>query len=167
MALIVEDGTGLSTAEAYISVANADAYHEARGNADWVALTTTEKEQLLIKGADYLVQLYRGRWAGIRVNSTQALDWPRDGVWLDDYPEYLDNDYVPADIANANAIMAFKALAEDLVADQDQQIKRTAVGSLEVEYSDSARPYKQYRSVDLLLRPYLVGGNNTARLVRA
>lgn len=32
MPLIVEDGTGLPDAEAYISVADADAYHDARGN---------------------------------------------------------------------------------------------------------------------------------------
>ncbi len=35
MALIVEDGTGLSTAESYISVADATTYHTARGNSSW------------------------------------------------------------------------------------------------------------------------------------
>ncbi len=35
MSLIVEDGTGLSTAESYISVADATTYHTDRGNATW------------------------------------------------------------------------------------------------------------------------------------
>jgi len=35
MALVTEDGTGLSTAESYISVADATTYHTARGNSTW------------------------------------------------------------------------------------------------------------------------------------
>ena len=35
MALEVEDGTGKSTAESYISVADATTYHTARGNSTW------------------------------------------------------------------------------------------------------------------------------------
>ena len=35
MSLVTEDGTGLPTAESYISVADATTYHTARGNAVW------------------------------------------------------------------------------------------------------------------------------------
>ena len=52
MSLVVEDGTGKADAESYISVADADTYHSNRGNTDWAALTTTEKEQLLRGATD-------------------------------------------------------------------------------------------------------------------
>lgn len=35
MSLIVEDGTGISTADSYGALADADAYHAKLGNADW------------------------------------------------------------------------------------------------------------------------------------
>ena len=43
MALVVEDGTGLATANSYATVATADAYHALRGNSTWVGIST-EKE---------------------------------------------------------------------------------------------------------------------------
>lgn len=39
MALIVEDGTGLNNADAYVSVAYASAYHAALANDEWAAAT--------------------------------------------------------------------------------------------------------------------------------
>ena len=85
MALIVEDGTGKSDAESFISVADADTYHSNRGNTDWASLLTAAKEQNLRKATDYICQVYRMKWAGTRVNGTQALDWPRAYVLRDDY----------------------------------------------------------------------------------
>src|SRR5690606_27756416 len=78
MALIVEDGTGLPNAEAYISVADADSYFAKRGNSAWAALTVDAKEVALRLGADYMAAVYGPRWCGERLTDTQALDWPRD-----------------------------------------------------------------------------------------
>jgi hypothetical protein len=44
MTLIVETGQGLPDAESFISVADADTYFTARGNAVWAALTDDAKE---------------------------------------------------------------------------------------------------------------------------
>ena len=43
MSLIVEDGTGLAGAESYVSVTDADTYHDKRGNTAWATLTTAQK----------------------------------------------------------------------------------------------------------------------------
>ena len=40
MSLIVEDGTGKSTSESYISVADASTYFAARAVTSWAALAT-------------------------------------------------------------------------------------------------------------------------------
>ena len=57
MSLSVETGDGSANSESYISVADADAYHEARGNTAWEDISgDTIKEQLLRKAADFMVQ---------------------------------------------------------------------------------------------------------------
>ena len=67
MALIVEDGTGVSGAESYISVVDADDYHTNHGNTSWGSADTTAKEIALRKASEYLDGKYGKRWLGIRM----------------------------------------------------------------------------------------------------
>lgn len=165
MSLVTEDGTGLSTAESYISVTSADTYFTARGVAAWAALTTPQKEQALRKATDYMVADYGGRWAGMRVTVTQALDWPRAWVQNRDapglygpYPNYYSSTSVPTPVANACAELANRAAAGDLLVDQGAQVKQETVGPISVTYTDGARQSTRYAIIDLMLRPYLIGG---------
>ncbi len=126
MALITEDGSGKADAESFASVADADAWHAARGNAAWAALTAGEKEINLRKATDYMQQSYRSAWAGQRVTSTQALDWPRYDVPLKDLPgSYYPSDTVPAEVRNACIMLALKA---STILQGDQQAYLSAVG---------------------------------------
>lgn len=166
MSLIIEDGTGLSTAESYISVADADTHHNKLGNTSWGLLTTEVKEQLLRKATNYMVQTYRMRWAGVRKNDTQALDWPRYLVPRLDTEavfSYYDSDSVPGEVKVACAELAFKASSETLAPDTDRLTKREKVGQLEVEYDTvNGKAYKMYRAVDNLLMPMLNIGKSGA-----
>ena len=74
MAIIVEDGTGLTTAETFVSVADADAYHLAMNNATWTGAEAV-KESALRRAAQYIDTRYR--YKGERKNLNQALEWPR------------------------------------------------------------------------------------------
>lgn len=141
MALIVEDGSGLPDAEAYISVADADAYHHARGNVAWAALTTEAKEAALRLGADYMGAVYGPKWCGKRLTDTQALDWPRTG-----------REGVPEAVRRANAELAVRASAGPLLADQGPAVKQETVGPLSVTYADGARQSTRYAAVDAALR---------------
>lgn len=153
MTLTVEDGTGLSTAEAYISVADADAYFAARGNATWAAISTdAEKEQALRKGADYLEGY---RWKGERYSSTQALAWPRSYVVVDGYE--LDADTLPAALVRANAELAVRASAADLSVDAAAQVVQETVGPISVTYAAGARQQTRYEAVERMLASLLLG----------
>ena len=67
MSLIVEDATGLSTAESYLSVANADTYHASyTGSTAWSGASTGTKERALRRATQYLDSVYGGRWLGER-----------------------------------------------------------------------------------------------------
>jgi hypothetical protein len=166
VSLIVEDGTGLAGAESYISVVNATAYHAARGNAAWAALASdTVREQLLRKATDYMLQVYRPRWAGVRTTSTQALDWPRYNVPMRDGPgglgcvaTYYANNTVPAAVANACAELALKANSGDLTPDLSQAVKSEKIGQIETVYQDYSAATKTYRAMDNLLAPLLANG---------
>ncbi|MBO9717520.1 MAG: hypothetical protein J7507_12110 [Pseudoxanthomonas sp.] len=165
MALVVEDGTGKSTAEAYISVTAADAYFVARGNAAWAALATDAKEQALRKGADYLEGQYRERWKGARLTAAQALSWPRYGVVVDGFD--VATNAVPVAVANANAEMALRASSGDLLADQGAQVKSETVGPISVTYADGARQGTAYKAIDAMLAAYLSGGAGQIAVVRS
>lgn len=166
MALVVENGTGLSNAESYVSVAGADTRMSNLGNTNWTTLTTVEKEQALRRATVYMAQAYRERWAGNRHTTTQALDWPRNSVVVDGFV-VIESNVVPADVANACADLAFKAAAGDLNADIERAVIREKVGPLETEYSAHSPQTVRYRAIDMLLAPYLTGGGAMARLVRA
>lgn len=166
MSLIVEDGTGISTAESYISVANADTRMTALGLTNWGTLSTTEKEQALRRATQHMLQAYRGRWKGTRVTSTQALDWPRYVTdYVDGHP--VQSNVVPTDVAKACADLALKAAAGDLAPDLDRAVIREKVGPLETEYSPHSPQATRYRAIDMALAPYLTGSSAMARLVRA
>lgn len=166
MALIVEDGTGLATAESYISVADADTRMTNLGNTNWTTLTATEKEQALRRATVYMEQAYRSRWSGYRNGDTQALSWPRNGVVIDRYI-LVDDDVVPAAVADACADLAFRAAAGDLNADLERGVVRKKVGPLETEYDRASPQSVRYRSIDMMLAPYLMGGGAMATLVRS
>jgi len=164
MTLIVENGSGLSTAESFASVSAADTRLAAQGNTNWAGLTTTEKEQALRRATQYMEQAYRQRWQGSRLNGTQALSWPRSWVTVDGYA--VASDSVPADIANACIDLAFKAAAGDLNADLSPPVIREKVGPIETEYAAHGPERTRYPAIDMMLAPYLGRGGASYQLVR-
>jgi hypothetical protein len=160
--IIVEDGTGVTGAEAYISVSDADAYFVARSNTAWAALDTPTKESCLRKGCDYLEGIYK--WKGMRATSTQTLSWPRQCVVVDGVS--VSSDAVPVAVSRANAELALRASAGELAADESTQVTRETVGPITVEYQAGARQNPRYVSIDAMLAAYTMGGGQVA-VVRA
>lgn len=169
MALEVEDGSGKADAESYISVADATAYHAARGNAAWAALASDiVREQMLRRGTEYMVQEYRMRWKGVRATAVQALDWPRGLVERPDYAYagingyttisgdyYFPSDEVPVEVQRACAEMALRAISTTLAPDLGAPVTREKVGPIEVEYAEGARQTTRYQAIDNILAPFL------------
>lgn len=173
MALIVETGQAGSDSESYVSVTNADTYFSNRGNATWAALATAAKEQALRKATDYMGQVYRLRWAGYRISTTQALDWPRYEVPRKDtgsggyYASYYADNAVPTEVVNACCELAVRASAETLSADLDAPAIREKVGPIEIERAQGVRETKKYPAVDNLLAPVLTGSSGSMKVSRA
>jgi len=154
MSLIIEDGSGKSDAEAYISVTDASTYFTNRGNTSWDAIATDAlREAYLRQSTDYMTQMYRARWEGMRYTEDQALDWPRLDVYRDRWP--FPTDEVPIEVQNACAELALKASSGELAPDLTQGVIREKVDVIEVEYDKSSPQYTRYRSIDAMLSPYL------------
>lgn len=173
MAIVVEDGTGKADAESYISVSDASTYHSARGNAAWAALASdTVREQCLRKATEYMRQVYGQAWAGYRVSTTQALDWPRYEVPRRDVGVLLANYWpstsVPTDVQRACAELALRASSADLLSDLGRPAVEETVGPITVRYAEGARQSKRYPTVEGMLAPFLrAGGTSSAAVVRA
>ena len=168
MTLIVEDGSIVTGAESYATVAEATAYHAARNNTAWAALTTDAlREAALRRATDYMRQAYRSRWQGYKVNEDQALDWPRYDVEVEGYA--IDSDIVPTEIKNACAELALRASAADLNTDLTQGVLSEQVGSIQVTYDKASPQFTRYRAIDAILSPYLKagGGGCSMGLIRS
>ena len=170
MSLVVEDGTGKSDAESFISVADASTYFTARGVTTWDALDTGEetvnREAALRKATDYLTAVYRDRWEGVRYTEDQALDWPRAGVVRDSWQ--VDTDEIPIEVQRAEAELALKSASADLLADQTRGVTSEKVGDIEVSYDKNSPQATRYKQIDAMLRPFLNSAVGCCvRMVRA
>lgn len=159
MAIIVETGTAAADSEVLCSVAFCDTYHAARGNTAWALLSVLDKEAALRRGYAYMQQAYRMRWAGFRVNSTAALDWPRQQVQRTDVysgaGNYYPYDAIPSEIQQAQAELALKAVSGDLLGDVDPPVASESVGPISVTYFQGDTKTKKYPAIDRLLAPFL------------
>lgn len=133
MALIVEDGSGLTTAESYASVAAATTYLTERGReAAWIALAEAVQEEHLRNGTEYLDTEFSRVWRGTKNNSVQALPWPRTGVHDDD-GYLLANDVLPVDLVRATIEAALRdATVTGGLQPDIEQVGRVKKESIEV-----------------------------------
>jgi len=135
MALIVEDGSGVTDADSYVTLAYADAYILAMGytTPDWSALTDAQKESCILRAMSFIEAL---NYKGTKADQDYSLEWPRVGV-IDRNGYALDNDFIPEQLKKALVECAFReqtlgTLQGDL--DGASNIKSLKAGSLALEY---------------------------------
>jgi hypothetical protein len=170
MAFTAEDGTGVAGANAYATVAKADAYFVERGIAAWAALSNTAKEQSLVKATDYMES--RFTFIGTRLTTTQALHWPILEI-LDSYglAPLLDGN-LPVNLKKACYEYALRAsttiLAPDPVLDASGAstvTTRTVVGPIEIHKTVSDEPelLRDYPAADMMLKGLVVYSGGVIR----
>lgn len=155
MALIVEDGTGLATAESYISVADADAYITAYKGSDatWGAATEAAKEIAARVAMQYLDGAYN--WKGEKYSAAQAGDFPRnflydvDGTMIEGVPQKLK--YASAEVMYLHV----KGTTLTVDVDRSKQVKREKVDVIEVEYEAGASQQPVFPVISRLLSDYV------------
>jgi hypothetical protein len=135
MTIIVEDGSEVTDANSYASYAELVAYGALRGTpADTIA---EGGETLLIKAMD---RLYGMNWKGERVSSTQSLEWPRYGAYLDG--QLLPSDEIPRELIYGQLSLAIAAIDTTLQPVQPATLGKGAVieerveGAVTIKYAN-------------------------------
>lgn len=107
---VVEDGTGLSTANSYCEVAFADDWHELNNNTTWAAAATLTKQLALSKATMYIDMRFGPKFRGLRESREQALEWPRLAAKDNDGWFFIDTTEIPLQLKRATAEYAFRLL---------------------------------------------------------
>lgn len=173
MALIVETGAGLATAESYATVAEASAYCAKRGLAAWDSIS--DQEVALRLGTDFMQQCFRLQWAGTRATAAQALDWPRYSVPLPDapgggsMPAYVAYNTIPDAIKYACIELAVRTADGPLLLDLEREVIAEQVGPIHTRYAPGASRQTQYEAASRWLVPYFgsARGRGGVQVVRA
>lgn len=149
MALTVEDGSVVSGAESYLSVADADTYFTNHGSpSDWTGATTAAKEAALRYATRWLDQNFT--WKSNIYSTSQVLDWPRIAFYDDDDRTIGGVNNMPQELLDATAEMALAHIQESLV-EPGNNIYRERVGSAEVVYNGAGGSKKSYHFVSRML----------------
>lgn len=151
MALIVEDGTGKSDAESYVSVAEFKGFCDGWGYS-YAGKTDTEIEQKLRQATAYVDTKFR--YKGVRTLAAQALEFPRSGCvdWSG-----LEATGVPGRVKRATNELAFKAFSGNLSEDLDRggRVKSESVGPISTTYADDAPAGRVFMQAKGFLDPYI------------
>lgn len=159
MAITVEDGSIVTNANSYISVADAQTYLDDR------AKVVTVTEALLHQA---MGELNAQSWKGIIVDTDQELSWPRSGVYDCD-GRYVDVESVPGEIGYAQAFLAYHISAgNDPTAISTKKVIQETVDVISVTYSDKGGSTEGYSvasipEVSNLLKCYLASGGYLGR----
>ena len=169
MAVIVEDGTGLTNSNSYVSEDELLDYADTRG-VTLINPTTP----LLVMATDWLETKI---FIGNKGSQNQALQWPRipyspvplgtlSYAPLYTYPIYLTVDgyiitatMIPARLKKAQMEAAIQMDAGyDVNAVMEQQVQSEQVGPIRVQYQDGSTSQVYLPVAERVLRPLLAQG---------
>lgn len=155
------------TANAYIDLADANAYHALRmNNAEWDAASDLVKEKhiawatRLLDMLDYTGFLGETDYQGYQLSNTgQVLRWPRSWV-VDPDGRQLSSTEIPKFLAEATAEFAFQLMKEDWSQGLGSKVAQgdTKVGELTTPIQAHNRIPP---SVQVMINPYLKANVNS------
>lgn len=151
--MIVEDGTGISNADSYISLEDAEAYVSSSFfTGDWSELTNSQKESLLKTSSMYLDSFYS--WYGEKSVQTSGLRWPRVGVEDSDDIEVPSNS-IPNKIKWATVEMSIYLASTNLLEESDSRgVDSVKIDVIEITFNSSEKNVKLPNTVTHLLKDY-------------
>lgn len=117
MAFVLEDGTGLSNSNGYVSAADFVIYHTDRGrdliDPDTAVQYTDDKiQQAIIVSSDFIDMKFM--FKGVRSLVTQNMEFPRVSAYYDDGAAILA---VPTQVTECISELAFRQLSSDIAPD--------------------------------------------------
>ena len=172
MSVVIDATAGGASANSFVTLAEAQAYMDARLNGDtWTAASTDTQNRALVEATR---DISNKDFGGRRVTVTQSLSWPRWGALDPDQPYgwLFDSTIVPTRVKNATCELAFQFVnygTTDLATyDPNAGVIEKTVDVLTTRWQPFARPQGLTRFPRVLdyIRPLLVSSGATIRSVR-
>ena len=154
--IVVEDGTGKTDSNSYVSAADLATYMGDRG----VTLVGTA-EDLLINAMDYIESI---SYKGTKNSDAQALQWPRYGVSIDSYS--VGSDELPQLLIDAlcEVVIGIDG-GVDPLANLGRSTKSEQVGTIKVEYEPGTRAQTSLQAADAKLKKLRKAGSSSVNAV--
>lgn len=158
MALVIETGAVVPGANSWVTLAEIDAYHTARGTAGWIAIIADPtREVFALKAAQQMEVRYRTMWHGKKAGGSQPMSWPRINVYDEDGYEIPINT-VPQLVKNAQCevaelIRAGSSLVQAEVSASQASVSSESVGPISISYGRSTQMVSYFPFVDEMLAP--------------
>lgn len=162
MALVIEDGSVVESANSYVTLDEMKSYMTGRGIS--LEKTDVELEELLHQAIDYLASK-ESKYKGYRININQNLSFPRSGVVV--FGFYISDNSIPETLKNAQIEAAIHAATKPLLSNSETENlqSKEGVGFKKSYFRNGADKTKRFEKIDAYLTPLIKAENNN-RLVR-
>jgi|TARA_R110000822_G_scaffold50546_2_gene131903 hypothetical protein len=156
MALIVEDGTGVSGANTYVTLAEFKAWADERGITYDNDAKVTEH---IYRAMDFIE---RQNFQGRKANETQALQFPRTDVMIDGY--YIDANEIPKELKIAEyEQINIEHLGYSDLASVDRRTTSETIGSISVTYASNSSSKTDTPALTLALKKLILSKQEVTR----
>ncbi|MFW0776300.1 MAG: DnaT-like ssDNA-binding protein [Rickettsiales bacterium] len=136
MALVIEDGSIVSGANSYITVAEYSTWADARFGASRSTLPadTAAYEAIILRAMDYFEGL---DFQGVLVTRGQELQWPRSGVTIDGYDQETDS--IPNEVKKALYEITYtEETGVGALNPIDRKVESEKIGPIAVTYASGS-----------------------------
>lgn len=145
MAIIVEDGTVVATANSYITIDEFQAWADARGISYGTDFTISQQ---LFRATDYFESL---AFKGVKHTETQPMQWPRDDVYIDGYA--VDSDEIPKEVKTAiYELIKLEIDGDSKLTPSEREVTSEQIDSIKITYKDNAGMKRSTPALDRALR---------------
>lgn len=149
--LVVEDGTGLPTANAFATVEEADAVLEVNPHSLWAAVDPDVKANLLIWATRLIIE--RTKFKGTKRYENAGTPFPRTGLKDRENLPVTDED-VPQQVKTATALLAdYLSLSDPTTVNSASNLTALKADVVELEFDARLKPARWPSSIKDALFP--------------
>lgn len=164
--LTVEDGSVVTGANTYVSLADATLFCSNLGLTAWALEATEDQKAAILRGMAFIESQ---SYVGIKEDQDNPLKWPRSSAYDED-GYAIDEDEVPTAIVSGLCRAAYEELIESgcLLPNAEGGTKREKIDVIETEYfqNPGGSSGTVFQSVLAYLRPFLSGSGTSVNVVR-
>ena len=156
MAIVVEDGTLVSGANSYITIAEYKAWADERGITSG---SDSLLSQQLFRAHDYFETL---RFRGLKSDELQAMQWPRDQVLIDGYA--VESFEIPKEVKLAiYELIKIEADGDSKLSPSEREVLSEQVDSIKITYKDNVGMKRSTPALERALRKLVLPASEVTR----